>query len=332
VKNVLVGSLLGLSCASVPLATTNEPSPVVVSFGYKKIRLAEVDLKARDELMKLNEQIYDLRVETAEQLAIESMVKDKAKTEGTSESVWLESKLQSQPPSDDEVRAIYDRLKPRIPPGKTFDDVKDELAKIVEKDHQSKKAKALFTQLKRESNFKRELKAPARVRIQVDSSGPVRGSPDAKVTIVEFADFQCSFCVKSVRTVESVLKNYDGKVKLVFKHFPLSFHEKAPKAAEAAACADDQGRFWALHDMLFDTQELDIESLKKQAANLGLDVKKFDECLDSGRKAEVVKRDMFAGQKASVSGTPAFFINGISLSGARPEDEFVRIIEEELGQ
>ena len=164
------------------------------------------------------------------------------------------------------------------------------------------------------------------------AQGYTMGSPDAKVEIVEFADFECHFCAKAHETVMGVMKSYGDKVRLVFRHYPLSFHAKAPKAAEATACADEQGKFWELHDVLFESQELAVEALKMQAKRTGLDEEKFNSCLDSGRTAPLVKRDMTAGQQVGVSGTPAFFINGFMLSGAQPEEAFRKLIDAELAR
>jgi protein-disulfide isomerase len=150
------------------------------------------------------------------------------------------------------------------------------------------------------------------------------------VTIVVFADFECPYCSRAAETVEKVRRAYGDKVRLVFRHFPLSFHPKAPLAAQAGACADEQGRFWELHDALFESGELEPDALKAQASRLGLDGKQFDACLDSGRAAAIVERDQAAGAKLGVTGTPAFFINGVMLSGAQPEEAFHRIIDEEL--
>jgi protein-disulfide isomerase len=158
----------------------------------------------------------------------------------------------------------------------------------------------------------------------------MRGEASAPITIVEFADFECPYCSRAAETVEKVRAAYPGKVKLVFRHFPLSFHPKAPKAAEAAACADEQGKFWQMHDALFEGQDLELEAMKANAQRLGLDAAKFDACLDSGRMAALVKRDQAAGNKAGVTGTPAFFINGVMLSGAQPEEAFHKVIDEEL--
>ena len=129
-----------------------------------------------------------------------------------------------------------------------------------------------------------------------------------------------------------MLKKYGDKVRLVFRHYPLPFHPHAQKAAEASLCADDQGKFWQMHDALFDHQQaLEPEQLKVYAKELGLDPAKFDACLDSGQKAAQVEKDKEAGSKAGVNGTPAFFINGLQLSGAQPQEEFEALIDQELG-
>jgi protein-disulfide isomerase len=133
--------------------------------------------------------------------------------------------------------------------------------------------------------------------------------------------------------VDGLMKEYEGKVRLVFRHFPLEFHQQAPKAAEASMCAQEQGKFWEYHDKLFENQQqLADDALKSYAQQLGLDQAKFDECLASGKHAAQVKADTEAGKKLGVSGTPAFFINGVMLSGAQPAEEFKSIIDQELQQ
>lgn len=172
-------------------------------------------------------------------------------------------------------------------------------------------------------------------RIQVSSDGnPAKGNKDASVTIVEFSDFQCPYCGRFfAKTLPSIEENYikTGKAKLVFRNFPLGFHPNAQKAAEASECANEQDKFWEYHDKLFENQnELDALSLKKFAKDLGLDSQKFDACLDSGKMASEVLKDFSDGSKYGVSGTPTFFINGISLVGAQSYASFQQIIEQEL--
>lgn len=168
------------------------------------------------------------------------------------------------------------------------------------------------------------------VEVDVDDD-PAIGPADAPVTIVEFSDYQCPFCARAEATIKQILNTYGGKVRFVYRDFPLGFHQYAKKAAEASECADEQGKFWAYHDLLFANQQaLDIDSLKGYAADLGLDLDKFNECLDTGRYASEVEHDMQEGQSYGVRGTPAFFINGHLVSGAQPFSVFKEIIDREL--
>src|SRR3989344_694364 len=163
------------------------------------------------------------------------------------------------------------------------------------------------------------------------------GQADAPVTIIEFSDFQCPFCKKFYTdSLPQLREKYiqTGKVKLVFRDFPLSnIHPDAQKAAEAAECAGEQGKYFAMHDKIFENQqELKVADLKKYAASLGLNTQTFNDCLDSGKMKDVVANDFAQGTQYGVSGTPAFYINGKLLSGAQPFSAFEKIIEEELKQ
>lgn len=167
-------------------------------------------------------------------------------------------------------------------------------------------------------------------------TGVVKGEKDAKVTIVEFSDFQCPYCARhATETLPQIDKNYiqTGKVRYIFHHFPLSFHEFAQKAAEASMCANDQGKFWEMHDKIFaDQTKMALSDLQKQASGLGLKSGEFNTCLSSGKYSKVVTDDVSLGSQVGVMGTPAFFINGVFLSGAQPFANFQQIIEKELGK
>jgi len=178
--------------------------------------------------------------------------------------------------------------------------------------------------------------------VEIDpGDNPAKGPADAKVTVVEFSDFQCPYCARFVlETFPQILSTYGDKVRFVFMNFPLSqIHENAEKAAEASECANEQGAFWQYHDILFANQSaLAVDNLKAYAAQLGLDATKFDECLDSGRMASLVQADMEAATKAAQEagldrfGTPAFFINGKHLGGAQPFDVFKQAIDAALAE
>jgi len=162
---------------------------------------------------------------------------------------------------------------------------------------------------------------------------PAKGPQDAKVKIVEYSDFQCPFCGRVVQTIRQIEEEYGDKVQITFRNFPLSFHQFAQKAAEAGECANLQGRFWEMHDMMFAHQNaLRTEDLKSYAKQLGLDQEKFDSCLDNGEMKAEVERDFQDGTAAGVRGTPAFIINGEHISGALPFERFKEVIDKKLAE
>jgi protein-disulfide isomerase len=158
-------------------------------------------------------------------------------------------------------------------------------------------------------------------------------SGDGVVTIIEYSDFECPFCARAQPTLEQLKDIYGDQIQIEFRHFPLSFHANAQKAAEASECARDQGMFWEYHDILFANQNaLGVASLKQYAADLGLDTATFNSCLDSGEKASLVTEDMAQGRAAGVSGTPGFVIGGELIVGAQPVSAFQPIINELLAE
>jgi protein-disulfide isomerase len=175
--------------------------------------------------------------------------------------------------------------------------------------------------------------SPSRVMVEIGDDA-VLGDPDAPVTIIEFSDYECPFCGRHFdQTYDQIKTEYvdTGKVKIVFKDFPLSFHENAQKAAEAAECAGEQGKYYEMHDKLFENQNaLDVASLKTYAKEIGLKTADFNTCLDSGAMADEVQKDFSDGQAAGVTGTPGFFINGVKLTGAQPYSAFKAAIDAEL--
>jgi protein-disulfide isomerase len=160
---------------------------------------------------------------------------------------------------------------------------------------------------------------------------PVKGPANAKVTLIAFSDFQCPFCSRAVPTLKQVEEDYKGKIRIAFKQLPLPFHDKAHLAAEASLAANEQGKFWQMHDKLFANQQaLDRPSLEKYAEELGLNMSKFRAALDSGKFKERVDRESKEGAAVGATGTPTFFINGRKLVGAQPFDQFKSAIDAEL--
>ena len=174
--------------------------------------------------------------------------------------------------------------------------------------------------------------AEAMKLIAVDGA-PVRGAANGPVTIVEYGDFQCPFCLRSRPTIKQVMDTYPQQVRIVYKHFPLSFHREAMNAHRAAEAAREQGKFWEMHDRIFDTpSDLTADTMRKHAEALGLDLAKFDEAYKSERVQKRIAADQEEGRKVGVRGTPAFFVNGKYIAGAQPFDAFKREVDAALGK
>ncbi len=278
---------------------------------------------------ELDALVYDQRKQALDQLLVRKLLEQKAKAENTtSEAIWKrEVQDKAKPPTDAEMKALYDEQakKQQLPP---FDQIKEQIAQYLQRPALQAAQTAYVERLKKEMEVQVMLKPP---RVKVAADGPSKGASGAPITIVEFSDFECPFCVKAEATVNQVMKAYEGKVRLVYRDFPLPMHSNAQKAAEAARCAGDQGKYWEMHEKLFANQRaLAVDALKGYAKELKVDQAKFDKCLDSGEKAKGIEVDRKAGEQAGVTGTPAFFINGLFLNGAQPFEEFKSAIDGEL--
>jgi protein-disulfide isomerase len=182
---------------------------------------------------------------------------------------------------------------------------------------------------KQEEQQKAEVEEQFKNPSKIDVGGsPVKGPANAKVTIVEFSDFQCPYCKRGFETMEAVAKAYPKDVKIAFKHFPLPFHKEAEPAARAAWAAQQQGKFWEFHEALFNNQDkLGAEFYIQAATDLKLNVEKFKTDMASEAAAKQVKADTEIGQKNGIQGTPGFFVNGVAVKGAYPVDHFKGIID-----
>ena len=172
---------------------------------------------------------------------------------------------------------------------------------------------------------------PERV-YQVDAErAPARGMKNAAVTLVAFSDFQCPYCARVAPALDQIEEEYGDKVRIAFKHLPLSIHPKAPAAHAAAQAAHLQGKFWEMHDKIFANQRLMSEDKYLEwALELGLDLERFKRDVTSSEVKERIELDQAEASRLGIRGTPGFFINGRYLPGAKPYLEFKRLIDEEL--
>ena len=302
---------------------------VLATVNGKPITEADVRTAAADTFQQIERQYEQNKREVLEneldQLIQERMLEAEAAARGVSKEQLL-ADIKPAAVTDADVDAFYEQNKAQIPRPK--EQVAAQIKMYLEQQGQAQARTKFFDEL--EAKYKVEyLLEP--IRVEVAATGPAKGPDNAPITIVEFSDFECPFCSRVNPTLEQVRAKYGDKVRIVFRQFPLAMHKNAQKAAEASLCAHEQGKFWEMHDAMFQNQQaLGVDQLKAKATELGLKGDQFGQCLDSGKYAAQVKADLDAGAQAGVSGTPAMFINGRFINGAVPIDQITEVIDDEL--
>lgn len=213
--------------------------------------------------------------------------------------------------------------------------MKEQAKNYLTMQRRTQRENELYQQLTQQGNslvlFFNKPEAPI-ISVTILSDDPSKGPKSAPVTIIEFTDFQCPYCKRSQDTIHQVLTAYGSKIRFVEKQYPLPFHNRAKPSAEAVLCAHDQGKFWEMHDKLFPSQSLESADFTRFATEVGLNVKKFESCLATGKMSARVDKDMDEAKRVGVRGTPHFFVNGRVINGAQPFEAFKAIIDEELAK
>lgn len=297
------------------------------------ITAAELERAIGPSLAKLQEQIYALKKEKLESLIEERLLQSEAEGRGLSVEALLQAEIEDKVGdiSDEEVKVFYEANKGRIKGDEAS--VREPIRSFLREQKIEARRNAFLAQLRAQANVVIHLEPPEVHRAEVPVEGaPWRGAEGAPVTIVKFEDFHCPYCRRVQDTLSELLVRYDGKVKIVHRDFPLdTVHPRARAAHEAARCAGEQGQFWAYHDILFaNGPKSSPEDLRAFAEESGLELAKFEECLESGRTRAGIAADVVEGNRLGLTGTPAFLINGRLLAGAQPIDNFVEVIEQEL--
>ena len=324
-------------CAKKAQPPAPAPAPDVAAMvGAASISMAEVDQRALTEPtsdfggVRLSQALYQARRDAVDVIVRNRLFDQEAKARGVDRQTLIQREITGTvtAPTDAEIIAWY-KANPERVQGAPLEKVRTPITAYLSQERA----------LAAEDQFLNRLKARTPVKILLDpprekvaaAGRPTRGPASAPVEIIEFSDFQCPYCLQSYPVVKRVLSVYGDRVRLVYRHYPLPMHPNARPAAEAAACAAEQGRFWEYHDRLFENQpKLADADLRQHAVALGLDAGKFNDCLTTRKYQKDIDEDIAAGQEAGVSGTPGFFINGRPLEGSEPFESFKTVIDEEL--
>lgn len=315
------------------------PAPTVASWEGGSVDLADVEARVHDELRRMDVQHaldrYELLHDALDTLVEDELLRREVERRGLPDRAALlvaEVDTVVVEPTEAELREEFERFSRQVPSA-TFEAARPHLRREILEARKDTRQRAFLRELQAAAGLKMTLEFPdiPRVDIPVEDHDPVLGPPDAPVTIIEFAGFQCYYCKRVQHVLTRLVDDYGGKVRVVFKDFPLGGHARAEEAAVAAHCAGDQGAFWPMATVLLDNQALlDHDHLHAYAQDLGLDVDAWDRCMDEERWPAMIHADVVAGREAGVTATPTFFVNGLMMSGAHAYERYATLVDQEL--
>lgn len=287
-----------------------------------------------NDIYELENKLFELKMNRVKGLILKNLIDSDPRKGQLSEEQFVQKHIVSNVKvTDKEIKAFIQERK--IPEQHINDQLKDRIQKFIIQGKTQELVDAWLNEKISKSPVEVYFSEPQQPIFDVKvGDAPILGNKNAKVTLVEYSDFQCPYCAKGSKIMHEIKKKYGDKVKVAFKNFPLPFHKQAKGAALAGLCANEQGKdyFWKLHDYMFDNQsKLDAKNLKKIAADFkGFDQGKFNDCVDKNKYMAKIDADIEEGRVLGVKSTPTFFLNGKIISGALPVEEFSRMIDQEL--
>ena len=307
-------------------AFAQSPTDLVAEVGGVAITQADLQKDEAGKLLQARYQYYQAQNKAVDDLIDKKLLEQKAQRENLTvdQLVARDITSQVQNPTEDQMKVFYEGLETDQP----YEAVRDKILEKIRQVRTDKAREAYLKALRAQADVHVALAGPT-ADVNVENANWL-GSKSAPVLVVEFADYECPYCQRVAPDIKKITDEFGGKIALAYKDFPLPMHSHAEKAAEAARCAGQQGKFWEFHDELFERKGLDVDQLKAAARALHLDSAGFDRCLDSGKESAAVAQDRADGLGLGLSGTPSFFINGHYYSGALEYSAMRQLIEQQL--
>ena len=321
----------GATVSAPPAASSGDARQVVAEVDGAPITRGDLDKKAAESLLSIRQQEYETLRRALDDMITDRLLEKEAASRKVTKEALLKSEIEDSVPMPDAARldALYEQHKQQFG-GRTREQMGPDIARAVRQQELSTRRAAFAAELRDRAKVRVALEPP-RAQVAIPADAPTLGPASAPVTMVEFSDYQCPFCRRAQSTVDELVAKYKGKLRLVHRDFPLDGHPRALPAARAARCANEQDRFWEYHHgLLTGSGDFSDQDLKDRARSLGLDAAKFETCLQSPRHDAEIRASIEDGARVGVSGTPAFFINGRMLFGARPIEQFQEVIDAEL--
>ncbi len=318
--------ILGIFALAVSASAQSE-NDVVVEVGGHKFTLADVEQKETSRLLQARNTYYQAQKSAINHFVDDQLLAQKAAAEHITVDELVKRDIASKvvDPAEEQLKFLYELLGTDQPYEKMRSQIVDQYRQQRTAKVRADYLKTLASETKIVTSF-----LPPSVEVSLDGA-PRNGSAKAAVTLVEYADYECPYCQQVYPALRKLEKDYDGKLSVVFKDCPLPMHSHAKKAAEAANCAKEQGKFWEYSNTLFDHPgKLEIAQLKDYSKALGLNTTEFDKCLDGGAESGKVEKATEEAQTLGISGTPSFFINGHFYTGAMKYEALRDVVEQEL--
>jgi protein-disulfide isomerase len=333
---VLIAALFQMGCPS-----SKQPKSMQITIDGNVITEAQAREEGTNDLQALEMKMLEAKASYArdernildqafERILGAKLVGMEAEKRGVTKEELMEAEVNQKvaEPSDAEIDAFYEANKSRISASK--EDILPQIRAYLKQREENRIKQEFLAGLEKDHKIVRDL---GYLRFDVDAPGlPSEGPAAAPVVLVEFSDFQCTYCRAFSATLKQIMEKYGDKVRMVYRQYPLSnIHPDAERASEASLCAADQDHFWDMYNFFFeDPGNLKQENILKKVEELGMNVQNFQSCLDTGKHIPQIREDQKAGAAAGVQGTPSLFVNGRYFNGNRPYEEIASVIDEEL--
>ena len=284
---------------------------VVATVAGKDLTMADMQQQQGGKLLQADYQYYLSRRKVLEDLIDNQLLADAARRKNMPLDTFMEKEVYRnvKDPTEDQLQVYYEGLDTKD----SYEAIRGEVLQHIRELRESKAKTAYVDELRKQANINISLMPP--VADVSTEHAYARGSLNAPVVMIEFADYECPYCQKVNPQVQQLKKAFGDNLTVIYKDFPLPMHHGSQKAAEAARCAGEQNKFWEYHDVLFYSKMVEVDDLKKHAQVLNLDTERFDKCLDDGMEAAAVKKDLDEAKSLGLTGTPSFFVNGHFFSG-----------------
>ena len=316
--------------ASIACAQETADDPIVAKIGDEMITESQFESMAGPSLVSLGQQLYKAKVEQRNAPLFERLIGQLATAEGMTRADYLKKHVADKVSDPDEGEIVKVMSQYRAQLAQDDDQARQQVIQGLRQQKEIALAEQLRKNIFAENNVEIFFEPP-RVEVAIPEGTPFRGDRNAPIVMVEYTDYQCPYCSRVQGTLDTVMKRYEGKIVHVFKNLPLPFHAEAELAGQAALCAQDQGKFWELHDWLFaNARNINIETMSAAMGNLEADTELFKACVQQGTYAEKVRADAREARSFGITGTPGFLINVRVITCAQPLDAIIKVIDEEL--